>query len=49
MTAPLPIDIRLLGSVRLPAGGRRVDLDGPRIQTVPAVLAIERGVALSVE
>ncbi|WP_280414242.1 BTAD domain-containing putative transcriptional regulator [Nocardia carnea] len=49
LTTPIPIDIRLLGPVRLLAGGRRLDLNGPRTNTVLAVLAVERGVALSSE
>lgn len=42
---PIPVDIRLLGPVRLLVGGRRLDLTGTRTLTTLAVLAAGRGVA----
>ncbi|WP_280425955.1 BTAD domain-containing putative transcriptional regulator [Nocardia carnea] len=45
--SPIPIDMRLLGPVRLVVGGRRLRLSGHRTQTILAVLAVERGVAVS--
>ncbi|MGI5216690.1 BTAD domain-containing putative transcriptional regulator [Nocardia sp. CA-290969] len=49
LTTPIPIDIRLLGPVRLLIGGRRLDLNGSRTLTILAALAVERGTALSPE
>jgi DNA-binding SARP family transcriptional activator len=43
----IPIDLRLLGPVRLVIGGRRLHLSGYRTLMILAVLAVERGVALS--
>lgn len=47
LTAPIPINMRLLGPVRLLIGGRRLGLSGSLTLTILAALSIERGVALS--
>ncbi|HLS79287.1 MAG TPA: BTAD domain-containing putative transcriptional regulator [Nocardia sp.] len=40
---PMPVDVRLLGPVRLLVGGRRLELNGALTQAVLAVLALARG------